>query len=553
MPTVRFTVGEFLISLTIGREYTAASMSVPMAAAACLSLLQTDPHSVPQAKTLQHKSAPLKSRQGRKQPGRWPDPVINAPILDISAAGGAVSTVRYTDGVEVDYGVTKLRADTVVIDWAHSKGTATGHVHVDDPDAKFDAEEIDFSWDPAAKSGHVTDFDGRLEGLIVRSSSIDAAPGKIVLNDIQFEPGHWKSLYRVRSKRLSYVAGKYVELKNPDYRILGVAIPWHKTLHVSQDPRSNGVSLPALSFSGGSVGMNYDPSFFTDPQTLFQSWTDLFAGDLPHYGFELAHSYYKPSVPNQTRIVPPSELDTRFGYGYFDNVKIHSPQVEYLSERQLRSTIGFDSIANQGSNDRLPGGSVSKLAELFYSSSGPWGPLGQVSDLRLQSARQQGQSAFTTRLVADTSIGIPPIKLLPNLETALRFDTQGFASERLFGWEREQIGLVEQPFHGINLSAAYVTAKAWGSPDLTTDELYNNGAWCFRVDAYFKSIQASYLLRYYLNGIFLDNEYQISQAVGAFRVFVLYRTFPSDFRFGATFRLDELIDSIKRHHEPPSQ
>jgi hypothetical protein len=533
IPNVQTILKEILVVVTRREEYTPTSMPSPLAALVCAI----------SAVNLQAKS------QVRPP---WPDPLVKARDAEMNLALGGLTTLSYTNGATVTYGVTTLTADTVTVDLAAMRGVAKGHVHVTDPDVTIDAEELDFTWKNKQQFGHIGAFSGLFEGLSIRAASADLSPGKVILTDIEARPASSPGLYRLESKRLTFIAGKYIQIKNPHLRVLGVDIPWHKTMTFNQDPRVSGVSLPAFSYSNGSYGVNYSPSQLIEPQTSFQMWADIFKGSDPHYGVELAHTYLNPSIPNQGKIVPTSDLDARFGYGYFDNVKIVSPRVEFQTERLLRDSIAFDTDVNQGSTDRLPGGNITKLGEVVYENGGPLGSLAQASDLRLQTAKEEYQSSFTTRFIANTSIGLPPMRLLPDLDSVIRFDAQGFASDRLFGWARAQFGLAVNPVKPITLSAAYVTAAEEGTPDLTTDELYNNGAWCFRGDAYFGSIRASYLLRYYLNGIFFDNEYEISQVVGALRVSVLYRTFPSDFRFGVTFRLDEIIATLKKHHEPPA-
>ncbi len=478
---------------------------------------------------------------------------VKSPSLKIEETVPFGSKVTYSGGVSVTYGVTTILADIVTIDRVAKHAVAKGHVHLTDPDATIDAQELEFTWQETKESGHIEELTGRFEGLSVKSDSVDITPKGVQLLNADLRPANSiPSLYRISAKRITLITGKYIRFERPNFKFLGVDLPWHRTTTVSLDPRVHGVGVPSFAYRSGSLGVNYTPNFLVTPQTAFQAWGNLFSGSLPHYGILLAHTFLSPSVQDQGKIVPESDLSARFGYGYFDNVMVLSPEAEFESVRLHRNSVEVDSEVNEGSDDRLPGGSITKAAEIAYENGGPLGTVGQISHVRLQSVRQQDQTAFTTRMVFDTSIGVHPIKLLPNLESVIRFDTQGFAGYRLFGWARGQFGLAANPVKPLTLSAAYVTASETGTPDLTTDHLYNYGAWCFRGDLYLGSIRGSYLTRFYLNGQMFDDEYEISQVVGNFRVSVMYRRFPSDFRIGATFRLDDMIAAVKRHHEIPS-
>jgi len=482
-------------------------------------------------------------------------------IWDLRVVSGAVaigqkdqplSVLEFPNGATLTYGNSKLVADYLKLDLVAKKGKAIGNVHITDPDAAVDAQEIDFTWDDSARGGHIDSVHGEFIGLSIEAKSAELSSKKVTLTGVDLGgQGRVKHLYGVRAKSITFLAGKFIKIENPTFRFLGVSLPWNRTITLNQDPRVKGSRLPSVSYSHGALGLNYTPNYLLSPTLAFQGWANIFSGSYPHYGFEVSHTFLDPSIPNQGRIVPGSDLETRFGYGYFDNVIVASPEAEFASERLLRSSVGFDAEANQGSSDRIPGGSITKAGEVVYENSGGLGALAQISHIRLQSVREQGQSSFTTRFVVDTSVGLPVIKLLPDLFSAIRLDGQGFAGDRLYGWARGQFGLAARPFKYFTFSAAYVTASEGGMPDLTTDRLFTNAAWCVRGDAYFGSFRASYLTRYYLNGGMFDDEYELSQVVGNFRVSALYRRFPSDFRIGVTFRLDDMLERLRQHHEPP--
>jgi hypothetical protein len=155
------------------------------------------------------------------------------------------------------------------------------------------------------------------------------------------------------------------------------------------------------------------------------------------------------------------------------------------------------------------------------------------------------------RAVVDTSLGLKPWTLSRGIEGLARFDAQGFTGGRTFGWFRGQVGVTLRPVSRLSLSTAYISARQEGTPDMLQDRLVLNGGMSYRADLRLGSLQASYLQRYTLRGQFFDDEYEIAQAVGTLRASVLYRRFPSDFRLGLTFRLDDFINAVKRHHGHP--
>jgi hypothetical protein len=467
----------------------------------------------------------------------------------LKGLGSGSGTASYDGGVKVVYGVTTVVCDKLTVNLATMHAVATGHVHVTDPDVNLDAQELEFTWAPGKESGHLDSFNGTFDGLHIRSSAANITHSKIELGDVDFRPDSGiPNLYRLRSPRITIVAGRYIRIEHPHLKVFGLDIPWHKTIYHSLDRRVDGPGLPTISLKDGSPGISYYPSFLVGSTSVFQVWGNIFRGSLPLYGAQISHTFLNPNVPDQGHIVPGSDLDSRFGYGFFDNVTVPSPEYEFSRERLHRSSISFDSQANEGSGDRLPGGSVTKLGEATYENGGPLGPLGQITDVRLQSVTQQGDGRYVNRLEAETSVGVPPLHLSRDIQSVIRFDAEGFAGDQAYGWARAQFGLAFRPFNPITLSAAYVTATQSGTPDLTTDELYNYGAWCYRADAYLGSIRASYLERRYLSGRFFDDEYQVSHVVGSFDLFVIYRRFPSAFRVGFTLRTDDILASFQKHH-----
>jgi hypothetical protein len=454
----------------------------------------------------------------------------------------------YDESVIATFDVTTIYADHLEIDYINKRLRAKGHIRVVDPDLKMTAENIDFSWLKGQEFGHAEKVDAHLAGAYLIASAVDILPDHYDFFDVQATTsGGHPPIYEVDATKLSIYPGNYGRAENAMIKAGGFRSPRLRVYRFNLDKRVDGLGIPSVSYEkSNGVGIAYAPSFLINHQTNISTNFGASAASIPRYGVQVTHTFVPENVVNQGRITPSSDLDQRFGFGYFDDVLVKSPESEYAYERLIRNSIGIDSEVNQGATERLPGGSITKAVEVVYERGGKVADLGGILHARLQSVREQGQTSFIDRLELDGSLSAPPIPLNRYAETVIRFDGQGFLGDNQYAWVRSETGIAVRPVKQVRLSAAYIAATDFGHPDLTIDQLYTKGGLYFRGDLMLGPTRASYLVKFKENGEVYDNEYEISQAVGCFKISLLSREFPAQYRLSVDLRFDNLQDVLSR-------
>jgi hypothetical protein len=139
-----------------------------------------------------------------------------------------------------------------------------------------------------------------------------------------------------------------------------------------------------------------------------------------------------------------------------------------------------------------------------------------------------------------------------------RVDTSQFLGKNGFGWVRAFAGLYFEPTPLLRVAGGVVTSKSFGTPDFFFDQLTAERGFHLRADLNLGATQISYLTKYDTRLKWYDREYIISQVAGCFEPFILYRQFPSDYRFGLRLRLDNFYDILQRRNfrrtkKPPTK
>jgi len=453
----------------------------------------------------------------------------------------------FTKGVVVKYDVTTIHADTVKIQQKSQHASATGHVHVDDPTGTIDSNNIEMWWSNESRHGVINDAEVRIGSAHLVVSKMDIRPKIWTMTNVRGTTSRanppW---YEVRSPLVTIYPGKFGKMKRPTLFLMGQRIATFPDHTFNLDPRSEGVGFPSLSFSGGHFGTNWGGGLFVDHSTDLAFSVGAFPQALPSYGVNLTHSFL-PDDKVQTILTPLSDFNEPFTEGYLEDIYVTGPNQEDGYLRTLKRSLSLDSYWNIAANGRGPGLFYSKPDEAVYEASGPLGKFGFMSQTRVQTIRQVGED-FETRMSFNDTLGFPAIHLTPNLRTLARVDSDVFIGPNQYGWIRAMAGLAYEPIKQVRLSAGGYKSVDAGQPDFIIDRLVSTQGVSFRADVNLGPTKFSYMTKYdpYLK--WFDHEYTISQVIGCFEPFLLYREYPSTYNFGLRLNIGDLTDLITRRN-----
>lgn len=457
-------------------------------------------------------------------------------------------TWAFDSGVVVDYDVTEIRADHVDIDEKNQHGSATGHVELDDPIARVRADKLEVWWAIDGQRGHAENAEVNLGSSHLKVKTLDIGPKLWVLQEVEITTSiahpPW---YEVHSPLLSVQPGKLGKLKKPTIYILGHRIVTVPDQTFNLDKRTEGVAMPGINYSRQyGLGASWGGGFLLDHRTDLNFSVGSFPDSRPGYGVTVSRSLLPDDKPI-TFLTPLSDFGERFFYGFLENIAIASPESEDRQLRSPRQTISVDSVWNQALFDRDSPNAFSKAIEGVYEVGGKSGPFGFISQARLQTINELGYP-FITRLQLIESIGPPQIQITPTLHTLTRLDADVFLDSGAYEWVRGQAGLAFQPIPQFRLSAgAYYSGDA-GNPQLPIDPLLSRDGYLARADLLMGPTKASYLIKHDPNLGWYDHEYSISQVVGCFEPFLMYRESPSYYQLGLRLRLDNLTDLLTQRN-----
>ncbi|MFY9233847.1 MAG: LptA/OstA family protein [Fimbriimonadaceae bacterium] len=486
--------------------------------------------------------------------------------------------VIYAGNVLVTYGVTRIRADKVTVFfesgelrdpilaafWTASqlipaarfpsfegggdfalatrRGIAEGNVALTDPDGTMKADLLEFNWD--LKIGRATNVDADVAGVKIKAREARISPGRYELIDASGTS--CPELYTLRTRRVVVIPADKVVIERPRISVGPLSLPQLPNQTYSLDQRVTGLRLPSVSFRRGSgFGLTWNSGILLDSKTALTAGMNAFPGALPSYGLEIARSSIEPTRATGL-ISPRSELTERFSYGYLENVTVGSPEAERRYLSAARDTLSLGSYWNQGAQSLTGDTRFSKLAEVAYERGGSHGDIDGVAQIRAHRIKEN-DGPFQNRLVAQIAVGLRPAEILPGLSTLVRLNLQGYRNEDSFyGWGRVQTGLVFDAGK-LRIGAAYLFGGETGTAAFSADRLYSANAFHVRGDLDLGATKISVLAKYdFDRRRWFDHEYSISQTIGCLEPYVLWRQFPSDYRFGVRLRVDAFLDLLRK-------
>ncbi len=473
----------------------------------------------------------------------------------------------FSRGVVATYGLSTVKSDRLELRLAEGdrRAIATGNVQLEDPDVTLQAQNLDFSWDPAGRTGRAENATIRIGRLQLQAEQVNIKPELYEFINVSAttNPGN-PALYLLRSPRLTLVPGKSGSAQRPSLFLFGQKLVTLPDRNFNLDPRTQGVSLPSISYRrGAGLGVSFQAGRLLDERTNLYVGAATFPGSYPGFGAVVTRSSVPVERSNQI-LTPASDLGERFYYGYFENIDVNAPANERAFLRSDRRAVSVSSVWNAGVGARGADTFVTKALEGVYEIGGTYGGrratreneygekeevieggVGYYGQTRLQHIRERG-GPFTARAVAIGSLQLPTYNFGPRLSTLGRIDTSIFGGRNQFGWIRGSAGLVYQALPQLRLAGAFVTSAEAGTPQFAFDPLYAKSGYHLRGDLNLGATRVSYLTKYDTRLKMYDREYMISQVAGAFEPFLVYRKFPQEYRFGLRLRIDEFYEILRR-------
>ena len=397
---------------------------------------------------------------------------------------------------------------------------------------------------------------GRALNMVFRSGNVRLEaretiihPGKWVMTDVTGAITRSDNpSYGLFARKVTLKPGQSGVAEQVYLEILGRRIGPIPRYSFSLNKRLGGIGLPSIKQERGrGIGIGWGANLPVGSHAAVNSSIESFPGEDLKFGLEYAYSPLKVDSTD-AKINPRGDLGERFSDGWFDNVGIPVPSAEQSELRKTRLTYSVGTKWNEGSGARLDEtGRISKELEFAWETGGELGNgYGAIFQTRLQRIRGERNQPWVNRALLQGTLIAPDYALGDGLHLRLRAD--GFLTQsehNTFSWLRGSAGLIYEPYQGLTLGAAYVASLEYGDPDFRFDPLYSRNAAHFRIDWRSGPYSVKYLYKYdFDTAAWYDREWEFSLVAEGFEPFVQYRQFPSDYKIGVRFRIDNFVDKL---------
>ncbi|RYG37715.1 hypothetical protein EON81_05850 [bacterium] len=453
---------------------------------------------------------------------------------------------RFSNGVTVYYGPTKITAESVVADRGKQTASASGNVIITDPEGTIQATDIELNWAEGSRRATAQNVRIELAGARLRAKSAVLTDTLWVFENIEGTTcGQNTPFYSIRSPRFEIVPGKSGTLVKPVVSLFGRKLLTLPSQRFNLDPRVQGIRPPNIAYrKDQGIGIAWNGQFLIDSQTAGAFDLGAFRGGYPNYSLGISRSFVS-SEKTKAFITPRDDLGDRFNVGYFDSIELNSPNAGFRNLSNPRSTLAVSTQFNRGAVIGPSELSYSRPLDIAYELGGKSGSIGTIGQIRAQNIRAQGYPSVNRISMGGTAI----TDVLPvgkRLGVVGSIDAQSFLSQNQYGWARASAGLVYEPISQLRLGAATFLGKEFGESDFPADELYAKSGYALRADLTLGGLRARYMLKYDTQRKWYDREYSINQAIGCIEAFVLYRQYPQTYLVGVKLRVDQFVDLLQR-------
>lgn len=460
----------------------------------------------------------------------------------------AAGTVTFTGSVRARYDLTVLTAQRLVINTIDRTGVASGGVELRDPEALLRTDFLEFNWE--LKTGKATNVYVQAGNMRIRAETLEIEPGEWRMERATATLSRKRNPdYEIIADRVRIYPGRYGIANGVSLDLFGLRLGEVPEMRFDLDPRIEGFNLPAFAEKRGvGFGVSWNSSFLLSDQTVLTATWGSFPSRLPNYGAQII---WMDANPDETfrKLKPHDDLKEQTGDGWFDNIAIRSPRMEAaaIGDGRLLYMLGTRWNTSTSARPELLN-DVTKAYELVAESAGTHGGFALRANSRVQSIRSSPDTPFFERLESQFAALTPMWYLGHNLGVQFRADLYNTMSEQgEFSWLRGQLSLLYSPMEGVTLGVAYSDSQEYGTPDFLFDRRLYDKAYHARLDY----SRGPYTLRYLIKmnpetGIVFDTEYELALVAEGFEPFVVYRQFPSDFRIGVRFRIDDFVGRLQR-------
>ncbi len=460
-------------------------------------------------------------------------------------------TVVFQGAVRAQYDQTVVSSETLVLDYKNNVGTASGGVVLTDPEAYLSTDELVFNWKD--KTGSAKNVYVQVGNMRIRGETLSITPQEWRIDRARATLSRKKNpQYEIRAKVVRIHPGEYGIAKRVSLDLFGLDIGTAPEMRFDLDPRIDGFNLPSIAEKKGvGLGVSWASGFLLNDNTVLGATWGSFPQRLPNYGVSVILMNADPDKTFR-QLKPMDDLKEQTGDGWFDNVSvagplnetaaIGSPRLLYMvASKWNTSTVARPELLND----------VSKAYEGVVESSGNLNGFNVRMVSRLQSIRESSTTPFVERFASHLTVQSPMLYLSQRIGLQARADVFGTVSENTsFSWARGQLGLLWSPTQGITLGVAYSDSKTFGSPDFGFDRRLYETAVHARLDYVRGPYTFRYLVKYdpRTSQIF-DREWEVALVMEAFEPFAVFREFPSDYRVGVRFRIDDFRGRLQRRNQ----
>ncbi|HLK13167.1 MAG TPA: hypothetical protein VKT78_00040 [Fimbriimonadaceae bacterium] len=456
------------------------------------------------------------------------------------------------------FGESRITADSIELypegtdTLRRGSGLAKGHVEVTDPVGLLSADNATFNW--VDKTGDASEALITVDGMRVIAAKVHIEPGLWTLDAVRAELARGHPLAYFLAGHAVVRPGTGLRVYSADAHVIGTRIGGVRHFNYSVTRSLGGDIYPVPTYSGDrGLGVRYHPRYLLDDRTAVAGSFAVTQTAPPSYGVQFARSFLSAGEARGL-VVPRSDLDMRFDFGWMDSVGIESPSDEHAQVSLPRDNVSVQSFVNVQAYDRKGSEVFVKPFEATIERSLEL-PRGAavLSDTTFQHIHALGATDHD-RFLNATTLEFPMLRLSPTLTIRPRLDAAAFVgSSTRFGWIHGQAGLVYRPNETWRFGAAFVGARETGSPLYLADDLYSLNSLAFRTDYAFGPHRVSLLAKYDTDRRrWYDREMFLGQSVGPLELFIRIRTFPSQLIFGGQLRVDSALNEIlKRNPSRP--
>lgn len=460
--------------------------------------------------------------------------------------------VVFSGGVRALYGSTILESDklTLYLEDSVKKGVAEGSVRLIDPDGTIQAERSEFSWGEHA--GNANEVEVEAGRLRVSALHVDFDPQRWKIED--FEAAACPETiphFSIRGSSATIVPGRSISIERPEFRAFGARLLTLPRYTVSLSNSRPGLRMPQVSYKQGrGFGFAWHSGYTINELSALSFGLKSFPREATSGRFELATSLL-PARDAVGGLLPRSDLDEPFAYGYFENVRVSSPDAEREAIGANRTVVSVGTSWNQTPGARKSEEMLTKPWEIVLEDGREVKGFAIATQVRSHAIRDQS-TPLEVRLMGSLTLAAPNIDILPGLYVSMRGEATGFLNPGTdSGWLLGQAGLVYRPNEFFRVGAALSQGLEFGFARFASDELYSTRTLHLRADLDLGATTLGILGKYgFGDRRWFDTEISLSQVAGCLEPYVLYRRFPRTLSFGVRFRLDDLFERIERRANP---